>query len=319
VRRREFITLLGGAPVAWPLATRAQQLPVIGYLAPSNEIARIGAFREGLKTTGFFEGHNVVIDVRSGPYDQIPALAKSLVARGVAVIAAVGTFQAQSARSITSMVPIVFVLGSDAIKLGLASSLNRPGTNATGVSFISHELVPKHLELLRELLPSPDLIGVLLNPNNPNAEDTAKEVSKAAAALSQRIQIVNASSDQEFRAAITSLSQRQANALLIGSDAFFNSRPQQLVSLAASYRMPTIFAYRLFAEAGGLMSYGASVSVMYRQAGMYVGRILNGERAADLPIVQPAKFELVINLNTAKAFGITVPPTLVARADEVIE
>jgi ABC-type uncharacterized transport system substrate-binding protein len=321
MRRREFITLLGGA-AAWPLAARAQQpaMPIIGFLgAASINTVRSAAFRKGLNETEFVEGRNFSIEVRSGEYDQISTLAADLVSRGASVIVAVGTFAAQSANAATRTIPIVFVMGSDAVKLGLAVSYNRPGGNVTGVSTFSHELLPKQLQLLQELLGKTDLVGVLINPRNPNAEAQAREVSLTAGAIGQQIHVANATSETDFEQAFSSLSRARADALLVASDGYFNTRPQQLADLSIRYKIPALFALQSFVAAGGLMSYGSSIPDAYRQAGVYSGRILKGDRPADLPIAQPTRFELALNLKTAKALGIDVPPTLLARADEVIE
>ena len=320
--RREFIGMLGGA-AAWPFAVLAQQAkqssPVVAYVAPAAEISRISEFRKGLNEVGYFEGRNVSIEIRTGPYEQVRAIIDDLARRGVAIIFVAGTFHALSAKAATAAIPIVFVLGSDPVKLGLAASLNRPAGNVTGLTLITHELLPKHLELVREIVATPDLVGVLLNPGNPDAGTMEQQVSAAANKLGQRIEVMNASSEPELEAAFGSLAKRGAGALVVASDSFFNNHPQPFARLALSHRIPAIFISRLFVEAGGLMSYGTYIPDVYRQAGIYAGRILSGEKPSELPILQPTKFELVINLKTAKSMGLDIPATLLARANEVIE
>jgi putative ABC transport system substrate-binding protein len=322
VKRREFITLLGGA-AAWPLAARAQQpaMPVIGYLhsASSEPYAlMMVAFREGLKQAGYVEGQNVVLEFRwaEGRSERLPALAAELVRRRVNVLATGGGDQpAMAAKRESTTIPIVFVT-SDPVESGLVSNLNRPGGNLTGVSLFTIELGPKRLQLLRELVPTSDKFAVLVDPNNAQA---GKEIRTAAQAVRQQIEVLNARSEQEIDAAFAALVQKHADALLIVSSPLFTNRRHQIVALANHYRIPAIYPLREYAVSGGLMSYGSNIADAYRQSGVYVGRILNGAKPTDLPIVQPTKFDLVINLTTAKALGLQVPDKLLALADEVIE
>jgi len=324
MKRREFISLLGGVAAAWPLATRAQQpaMPVIGFLSsrsPGESAAVVAGFRQGLKEAGYSEGRNVHIAFRwaEGRYDRLSGLAAELVEIQVAVIlAAGGTQTGFAAKAATSTIPIVNI-GSDLERLGLVASLNRPGGNVTGVSLLSGLLTPKRLELLRELVPAAAVIGVLVNPTNPIlAEIESREIQTAAHIIGQQIRLLSATTERDIHAAFASVAQHGIGALVVGADAFFDSRRDLAVELAAQHTVPTIYP---FAAPGGLMSYGASIPDAYRQAGIYVGRVLKGEKPADLPILQPTKFELVINMKTAKALGINVPATLLARADEVIE
>jgi putative ABC transport system substrate-binding protein len=327
MRRREFITLLGGT-AAWPLGARAQQaskLPTIGVLHttyPSYFGQFAVAVRQGFGVSGWTEGQNVAIEYRwaEGRNDRLPALAAELVRRQVEVIFAVGgTAPAQAAKAATSTVPIVFISAADPIKAGLVASLNRPGGNVTGVSLIGSALEAKRLALLHELAPKAALIGVLVNPTYPDAERQRGELQEAADTLKQRIAIATASTEVEIDKAFAALAQQGAGAVLVAQDILFGTRREQLVALAAEYKLPAIFIQREFAIGGGLISYGPHFADGYRQAGAYLGRILKGEKPADLPVMQPTRFEMVINLKTARALGLDVPATLLALADEVIE
>jgi len=328
VKRREFITLLGGAAAAWPLAARAQQpaLPVIGFLGVTfahEQPHWLAAFRQGLHETGFIEGENVLIEYRwaDGQYNRLPELASDLVHRHVSVIVTPPSAPAAlAAKAATMTIPLVFGVGEDPVALGLVASLSRPGGNVTGINFLIVELTAKRLGLLRELLPKAARIGVLVNPGNVgNTERTVKDVGAAATAIGLQIQVLNASSSDEIDAAFATLVSDRADALLLGPDAFFNSRRVQIAILAARHMVPAVYTVRDYVEAGGLMSYGTDLTNSVRQQGVYAGRILRGTKPADLPVVQSIKFELVINLRTAKALGLEVPPALLARADEVIE
>jgi putative ABC transport system substrate-binding protein len=324
MQRRQFITLLGGA-AAWPLAARAQQaMPVIGFLSATwaaTRVHRVTAFRQGLSETGYVEGKNAAIEYRwaEGQLDRLPALAADLVGRQVAVIATSDTPSAIAAKAATLTIPIVFALGSDPVKLGLVVSLNRPGGNITGASFLIASLAAKLLGLLRELLPGAARIAVLVDPNSPGiTEPFVSDLRAAASAIRQQIEFLHAGSSREIDAVFASLAQKQVDALLVSPGTFFDRRVQ-LVTLATFHRVPAIYPWREATEAGGLMSYGASGTDAHRLIGVYSGRVLKGEKPADLPVVQSTKFELVINLNTARAFGLTVSPTLLATADGVIE
>jgi len=324
MRRREFITLLGGAAAAWPLAARAQQAGValVGLLSSIHHDDReISAVRQGLKEAGYVEGRNVAIKYRpaGGRFDRLPGLAAELVADPVAVIIALSPSAALAAKAATATIPIVFGIGGDPVELGLVSSLNRPGGNVTGVTFLINTLGAKRLELLRELVPSAKVIGVLINPRNPTSQSQTADVQAAARAHGIELMIEDASSDRDIDAAFTSFVQHHVNAVIMGADSLFFSRREQLVELAARHALPTIYYLHEFADIGGLVSYGASVSDAYRLAGGFAGRILKGEKPADLPVEQAVKFEFVVNLKTARALGLTVPLIMQMTADEVIE
>jgi putative ABC transport system substrate-binding protein len=327
VKRREIIMLLGGTAAAWPLAARAQQaaMPVIGFLnsGSANTFPHLAnAFRQGLKEIGYIEGQNVTIEYRwaESRYDQLPALAADLVKRQVNVIAATGGEQsAVAAKAATTRIPIVFTAGGDPVRQGLVASLNRPGGNLTGMFFLTGAIESKRLGLLRELVPNTAIIGVLLNPNSPAVALQLRDIPDAARAIGQQIVILEANNDRDIDAAFATLVQRRIGALLVAGDPLFSNRRDQIVALAARDSIPTIYYFRDFAAAGGLMSYGANLSDVFRQLGIYTGRILKGEKPSDLPVMQPTKFELVVNLKTASSLGLTVPPSLLALADEVIE
>jgi putative ABC transport system substrate-binding protein len=326
MKRREFISLLGGA-AAWPLVARAQQpaMPVIGFLSniSPEPIARpLAAFRKGLQEIGYIEGQNVAIDFRwaAGRNDRIPELAADLVQRRVAVIVATGGgVSALAAKAATATIPIVFSTATDPVQLGLVAGLSRPGGNATGVFVLANSLEAKRLGLLHEVVPRSATIAMLVNPQAPGAQGQLTEAQAAARTLAREILTVQASSEQELDAAFATLTRQQAEALLVAADPFFNTRRERIIALAARHAIPAIYEFREFALAGGLMSYGTSLSGAYRQVGVYAGKILKGEKPANLPVVLPTTFELVINLKTAKTLGLTFPPTLLATADEVIE
>jgi ABC-type uncharacterized transport system substrate-binding protein len=325
MKRRSFITLLGGAAGAWPLAARAQQstMPVIGFLnltSPDAFAGRLGGFRQGLKDTGYVEGENVAIEYRwaDNQTDRLPALAAELVRRRVAVIVG-NTPSAFAAKAATTTIPIVFIVAEDPVRLGLVASLARPGGNLTGVNFFTGELVAKRLELLRELVPRAARVAVLVNPAGPDAETTLKDVEPAARAIGLQIPVLNASTSREINAAFATFVRERPDALFVGGDPFFSSRRVQLVHLATLHKVPAIFSNRDYVEAGGLMSYGSNVADAWRQLGTYAGRILKGAKPADLPVVQASKFDLVINVESARMLGLTVPDKLLAAADEVIE
>ena len=324
MKRRDVITLLGGAAAAWPLAARAQQAGValIGLLAGTQLDDRmLSAVRQGLKEAGYVEGRNVAIKYRTadGRFNRLPGLAAELVADPVAVILALGPQAVVATKAATGTIPIVFVIGADPVELGLVSSLNRPGANVTGVTFLVTALGAKRLELLRELVPNAKIVGLLVNPTNPTSEFQTTDTQNAARALGVELVIQNARSESDIDTAFESLAQERVNAVIIGGDQLFTSRPDQLVALAARHALPAIHYLREFADAGGLISYGASITDAYRLGGGYVGRILKGEKPADLPVQQSTKTEFLINLKTAKTLGLTFPITLLGRADEVIE
>jgi putative ABC transport system substrate-binding protein len=326
MKRREFITLLGGAAATWPLAARAQQaVPVIGFLHPGSlgeRIHLLTALREGLRARGYLEGQNVTIEYRwaDDQFDRLPALVAELVRRRVSVIATpAGTVAALAAKSATTTIPIIFGSENDPVKAGLVASFNRPEGNATGVYFLSDGLAEKRLGLIRELLPRANLIGLLLNPNDPLTDVITTEVQQAASTVGQRIEVLHASSSREIDAAFASLLQKRAGALVLGAGPLFFTRRVQLVTLATRHAVPAVYVSREFVQAGGLMSYGTNLAEMWRQVGDYVGRVLKGTNPTDLPVMQSTKLEFVINLQTARTFDLEIPPSLLARADEVIE
>jgi putative ABC transport system substrate-binding protein len=326
MRRREFISLLGGA-ATWPFAAHAQQpaMPVIGYLnsqAPDGSTERLRGFRQGLKETGYVEGENVAIEYRwaENQLDRLPALAADLVRRQVTVIAVPGgVVPAFAAKAATAAIPIVFAIADDPVGRGLVASLARPGGNLTGLNFLNMELGSKRLGILRELMPAAARVAVLANPTDPVAESGARDVEAVSRAMGLQIQVLNASTSDEINAAFATFVRERPDALFVVGDAFFTSRRVQLVNLATYHRLPAMFSNREFAEIGGLMSYGSNITDAWRQVGVYTGRFLKGARPADLPVVQASKFELVINAETARMLGLTIPPMLLARADGVIE
>ena len=326
MRRREFMALLGGAAAAWPLAANAQQaaMPVIGFLgasSPETNVDRLRAFHLGLKETGHVEGDNVAVLYRwaENNIDRMPELAADLARRRVAVLVSFGNAPALAAKAATTTIPLVFGVGEDPAKMGLVASLARPGGNLTGVNFFSAELVAKRLELLRELVPGAVKVAVLMDPAAPPTATTLQELEAAARSMGLRIQVLNASSGGEINRAFATLAHERPDALFVGPGFLFNSRRVQLVHLATLHKIPATYSERQYIEAGGLMSYGSNVADAHRQIGVYAGRILKGAKPADLPVVQASKFELVINAESARMLGLTVPPQLLARADEVIE
>jgi putative ABC transport system substrate-binding protein len=325
MRRREFITFIGGA-ATWPITARAQQpaLPVVGFMnggSPDAFARFAAAFRQGLSETGYVEHQNITIEYRwaESHYDRLPAMAADLVRRQVSVIAATTTPAAVAAKAATTTIPIVFETAGDPVTLGLVASLNRPGHNITGVTQLSSELVSKRLGLLHDLLPAATVIGSLVNPTDPRAESQARDMQAAARALGLQMHVLNSSTDGALEKAFADLIHLRVGAVIVGTGEFFNTRREQIVALAAQQRVPAMYQYRDFADVGGLISYGPSLSDAYRQAGIYTGRVLKGEKPADLPVLRPTKFELVINLKTAKTLGLTIPSGVFSIADEVIE
>jgi putative tryptophan/tyrosine transport system substrate-binding protein len=325
MNRRELILLLGVAMTApWTLRAQHKAMPVIGFLgagSPGPLATVVPALLQGLSESGYVDGQNVTIEYRwaEGHYDRLPALAADLVGRKVDVIATFAPSSALAAKGATSTIPIVFEVGIDPVATGLVASLARPGGNLTGVSIMVLKLTPKRLELLSELVPGTEVIALLVNPNSSEAEPTIRDAREAARAKGMRLEVLMASADSEIDTAFASLPQLQVGALVVGADPFFSSRREQLVALAARHAVPAIYALRDFAAVGGLISYGPSLTVIYHQVGIYIGKILRGAKPSDLPVEQPTRFELVVNLKTATALGLTVPPSILARADEVIE
>jgi putative ABC transport system substrate-binding protein len=327
MRRREFITLLGSAAAAWPITARAQQpaMPIIGYLGPGSaesDSFRVTAFRQGLNEAGYVEGRNVTIDFRwaEDRRDSLPMMAADLVRRQVTLIVATSTPAALAAKAATATIPIVFETAADPVKIGLVASLNRPGGNVTGVTQLGEEVLPKRLELLHELLPTARLVALLVNPADPTLAERQVRVSLSAAkSFGLELHVLNATTERDFDAVFTQLMQLQAGGLVIGGNALFTGHSNQLAALTVRHAVPAIYQRREFAAAGGLMSYGSNIADTHRLVGIYAGRVLKGEKPADLPVQQAAKVELVINLKTAKALGLNIPNTLIGRADEVIE
>jgi putative tryptophan/tyrosine transport system substrate-binding protein len=326
VKRREFITLLGGGVAAWPVAAHAQQpaMPVIGFLSSGSADAfarRLRAFHQGLKEAGYVEGENVMVLYRwaEGQNDRLGAQAADLVRRQVAVIATFGSLATLTVKKATATIPIVFALDEDPVRLGLVASLSRPGGNLTGANFFANEVVAKRLELLRELVPAAKRLAVLVNPTYPATETTLRDAAPAARAMGLQIDVLNASTSGEINAAFATLMRERPDGLLVAGDPFFYLRRIQLVNLASRHGIPATFSSREFPDVGALMSYGTNIADAWRQAGVYAGRILKGAKPADLPVVQASKFELVINAETARMLGVTIPPSLIAIADEVIE
>jgi ABC-type uncharacterized transport system substrate-binding protein len=327
IGRRKFLAALGGAAAAWPLAARAQQqaMPVVGFLNsswPGGYAPMVAAFRQGLNEAGYIEGRNITIEYRWAElhHDRLPELAADLVRRKVIVIAATTTTAALAAKAATATIPIVFEVASDPVKLGLVASLNRPGGNLTGVTNVNIEVAPKRLELLHEIIPTATTFALLINPSNPTlAEPTTRDIRASARTLGVQLHVVSATTDNEIEHAFASLAKLGVGGLVIGSDPFFSSRSERLASLAVRYALPAVYQWRDFAVAGGLISYGSDTRDAYRLAGIYTGRVLKGEKPADLPVQQATKVELYINLKTAKTLGITIPLPLSGRADEVIE
>jgi putative tryptophan/tyrosine transport system substrate-binding protein len=326
MKRRDFITLLGGAVAAWPLVARAQQpMSLIGFLSarsPEDSTHLLPAFAAGLAEGGYVEGQNLAIEFpwARGRYDLLPAMAAELVSRGVAVLTtAGGEPSALAAKRATSTIPIVFGVGGDPVRLGLVDSFSRPGGNATGVTLLTNLMEPKRLGLLRELVPGVPLIGVLLNPNFAQAPVQLQQIEEAARSIDQHIAVANVSTDEGLEAAFAAFTRQSVGALLVAADPYFDTRREQIVALAAHHRLPAIYQFREYALAGGLLSYGVSITDAYRQYGVYTARILKGAKPADLPVLQPTKFETVINLKTAKALGVKISDNLLSLADEVVE
>ncbi len=327
MKRREFVALIGSTAATWPLAAQAQQsaMPLVGFLSggsPVPSVSNVAAFRKGLSETGYAEGQNISIEYRwaNGQFDRLPALATELVSRTVAVIAATGgTASVLAAKAATTTIPIIFSTGGDPVKLGIVASLNRPGGNVTGVSFLANTLGMKRMELLHTLIPKSALIGLLANPLNPNYASEISDMEAAARAFGQQVLVMKARNDDDLDGAFATFDQQRVSAISVVSDAFFNSRREALAAFEKRYSIPAIFSQRLFTVAGGLMSYGPSLTDAYQLVGNYTGQILKGKKPADLPVIQSVKFEFVLNLKTAETLGLGVPPSLLALADEVIE